>query len=378
MSVGVVRLASGVYIPNANLQYNSTGRTGLPDGWTPSAQWTTDLGGTPKLTQAWEPLQFGLGTLVSQAPPFGDDVALQVGILSTATSDATRAITSPYSRDGQMFGAEQMTNGDYWKYTLSFWFNGLAAYGTPASDDFSVLLIARDNTSGREKTVLTANIAAASYTGAWVYLSAVSSALGTSGWSGAGSTNPTHVYLKMIAKHNSQGSGTLYGSFARFAVSTLGPLETPGATGFVAGATNYWQLSRPFQLQGTSPASYDDAALLGRTAALQGRLSDPGGGAQKRTWPLHLANATETDREMLYRAKRLNHGFPSAPSSAFGQPRPLALTWNAPEEFDASGNPATHLVDLAALTIDYYKPVGWIAPTRAAQRYDITVTFREV
>ncbi len=388
--MGYLSLACAVPIPNAHMGYKelTSGTSGSPDGWAPSSQFTTDrTGGTPVIVDAWQPLQANT-TLLGADEDSLTGRAYSIGLKTAASSDTTRYIDSPKSPLGALYGSEQMSAGDYHYYHLAVRMHGAYSGATPPNTgDFRLSLMAVDTADTSYLTLGTYDLTASDFDAGtwasgkrWMHKYAIGfAALTTTGWTGAGTT-PARLFVRVTAKANAT-TGRLYLALADVKVWTLGPLEASGgnANG-LAGALEYaYALSRPTQLEATGPAEIAAFTKGRRLGNGDWRTFDPSGGMKKRTWKATFVNLTETDRQKILRAYHYNQGFASNSGTAFGQPRPLALLWNQPEEFDDAGGFQVHVAHFAAkpVFVDYYKAPGWIASTRSALRYQTTLEFVE-
>lgn len=380
------RLACAAQIPNGDMRHKSdgAGSVGYPDGWVPSTLYLADLGAS-KLTHAWEPLQLASGLV--DAPPFDTGRCFHLGLKSTAADDAARYIDSPSVPSGQLFGAEQMVAGNYWYYSLGFWFHGQREGGNATTGDFKIQLIAAASSTGGQKIIISHDLLAADFDAAgawskkWVYRQTAMGLLDNTGWTGGtGAGPPTTMWVRIIPKFN-HAATFLHACFAKIVPFTLGPLETPSGAAATAGLNalqtpyaNYYELSRPIQFDPSKPAQFLSGSTLSRRPSMTARRFDPSGGGKAQKWSVVLTKCTEADKEKVVRAWMYQDGYPTDSGTKFGQPRPLAFMWGQGDELDpnATGVPAVHAVWMTKPVVtDVFRASGWQPADRASQLFDL-------
>lgn len=388
-----LRLTTGVEIPNGDFAFKSdgAGRTGPPDGWTKSAQWVTDEN-AGRVFASWEPLQ--RYSSLADAPVYGSGRALRIALQKEAVSSGTRYLESPLSPAGQVLGADQVQQGNDFKYRLRYLWHGEADVA-PSDGDWYVEVLATNAARTYTVTIASAiNIYAAdwdlgAWTKGWMWRESPLVTLVSTAW---GSNVPDHLLLRLHPKVKSTGptGSFLSGLFGAFVLETLSPAET----GYAVGAAllqnpfvGYWELSRPMKWREVRPAQYVSLSRASRLPSGRRRTLDVSGGVAKRTFSYGVDLLTPTDREKLWRLWRLNKGYPSDSGTSLGKPLPLVLMPGTPDLLSEFAQvpqvtdtypPAAYYVDFADDEFPLQEHSGAFQPGAAsAQRYSGVLRFEE-
>jgi len=458
--MGNVRLSTGVFVPNCDMAFKSsgTGQAGLPDGWTAGAGATDP--------QYWDSMIFGgyRSPGVVQAASFlsGMGRSLRMVVPTGRATDYTRYVQSPRSRVGEFFGADQMAPGnlfqDYFKYqvmarlrvitngpppsTPSFTavlqttigagdampkvitLNGntvaLSAMATNAhvqiGNEFfvadtptgsTIRLTARaqegtaaaahavndavtifnwhtnwylattvvDASSGRTKEICPLYFGPTQRDQGWLSMTSALSTLDNTGWTGSGTTNPTHCYHRLYAACN-DGPQAVYCdvSLADVVMYSISPIDLMSETSSLANGMPYYELTQGINFDDTMGGPKRKRFETVNELPSGGlNITDQSGNITKRRWKMGYRLLQWTDYQKLSRLERASCGIPYDPGSNVGKKMTMVLI---PNLGDHPGMDHAYYAHLA-IDIEQYDG-GFAAQTAAANLWQGDVTASEM
>lgn len=361
--MGLVRISTGVEIPNANMEAKTDGlgMSGLPDGWTKGTAVATDL--TLKVL----PLHIGDVSLV--APELlGNGRALYAKNNSNYGTSNQRFIQTPRSR-AHFFGAEQMVSGSYWKYRLRCIFRGIATGGTPASGVVALIVRVYDST---ETNLFSASLSVvgADWNTGWKELTSTFVIDAGGGWSPAVG-NPDHCYV-LLNFGTAPGVGiTIEAMFSRITIESIGPVDAATGSETLGSTLTWYEISKNPQWKGLELPRQMKMGKGYRLASGSRRYFDPTGGVTRRAFAIPWNILSRDDYRRLYLLWQANKGYSQDSGTKFGKPLPLVLIPNQPDTL------GSYYVDV----VDDHFPLTYDdefqSSAESAQRYRGTFHFEE-